>query len=230
VRRRSITIAIGLLVAAMAIAVGTPYVFDGREYANVPSIEAQADYRSEAKLVAAWSLPVAVTYPKPLVYQNNPSFCGPASVANVLRSLGVEATQEGLVERSQFRRVFGLLIGGLTLDELAGLITSQTPHRVTVLRDLTLAQFREHLRSVNDVRYRYVANFHRGPLFGRGHGHFSPLLGYLETDDLVLVGDVNDEYRPFLVRSEALWRAVDTVDSASEKKRGLILIDVVERQ
>jgi hypothetical protein len=228
VSRRSIIIAIALVATAIATVVGAPYVLDGREYANVPSIEAQADYRSDAKLAAAWSLPVAATYPRPLVYQNNPSFCGPASAANVLLSLGVEATQDRLVEGSQFRRVFGLLIGGLTLDELAELLATQTPHRVTVARDLTLAQFRQHLRGVNDVRYRYVANFHRGPLFGRGHGHFSPLLGYLEKDDLVLVGDVNDEYRPFLVRSEALWRAVDTIDSASEKKRGLIQIEVVE--
>jgi hypothetical protein len=228
VSRRAISIAIAFVATAIAMVVGAPYVLDGREYANVPSIEALADYRNDAKLAAAWSLPVAATYRRPLEYQNNPSFCGPASAANVLRSLGVEASQEQLVEGSRFRRVFGLLIGGLTLDELAGLLTEQTPHRVTVLRGLTLAQFREHLRSVNDLRYRYVANFHRGPLFGRGHGHFSPLLGYLEGDDLVLVGDVNDEYRPFLVRSEALWTAVDTIDSATEKKRGLILLEVVE--
>ena len=82
------------------------------------------------------------------------------------------------------------------------------------------------MRDVNDPHFRFIANYHRGPLFGRGHGHFSPLLGYLASHDLVLVGDVNAEYRPFLVSTERLWGSVDTVDSATGKKRGLIVLQV----
>ena len=78
---------------------------------------------------------------------------------------------------------------------------------------------------INNPRYRIIANFHRGPLFGRGHGHFSPLLAYLPDRDLVLVGDVNAAYRPFLVSTDRLWRAVDTVDPETGKKRGLAVLD-----
>lgn len=71
-----------------------------------------------------------------------------------------------------------------------------------------------------------IVNFHRGPLFGRGHGHFSPVLGYLAERDLVLVGDVNADYKPYLVPVERLWRGVDTVDDATGKKRGLLIADL----
>jgi len=80
------------------------------------------------------------------------------------------------------------------------------------------------VRDVNDPHLRFVVNFHRGPLFGRGHGHFSPLLGYVADRDLVLVGDVNPAYRPFLVSTERLWRATDTIDDATGKKRGLAVL------
>lgn len=71
---------------------------------------------------------------------------------------------------------------------------------------------------------RAIVNFHRGPLFARGHGHFSPVLGYLADRDLVFVGDVNRDYRPYLVPTERLWRAAATVDSATGKSRGLLIV------
>jgi hypothetical protein len=77
----------------------------------------------------------------------------------------------------------------------------------------------------NDPDRRYIANFHRGPLFGRGHGHFSPILGYLAGTDEVFVGDVNDDYKPWLASSERLLEAVNTIDSASGKSRGLLLVE-----
>jgi hypothetical protein len=89
-----------------------------------------------------------------------------------------------------------------------------------------LAEFRAAMISGNDPAKRLIVNFHRGPLFGRGAGHFSPILGYLPDRDLVFVGDVNGDYRPFLVDSERLWRAVTTLDGASGKARGLLIIDM----
>jgi hypothetical protein len=74
-----------------------------------------------------------------------------------------------------------------------------TGSNVTVLRDLDLAAFREHLRRANDPSRRYVVNFDRGVLFGTGAGHHSPIAGYLVDEDLVLVLDVNERYGPWLV-------------------------------
>ena len=73
-------------------------------------------------------------------------------------------------------------------------------------------------------RLRFVVNFHRGPMFGRGHGHFSPILAYLAGRDLVLVGDVNHDYGLYLVSASRLFDAMNTIDSVTGKKRGLLMV------
>jgi hypothetical protein len=50
---------------------------------------------------------------------------------------------------------------------------------VKLLRDLSLDSFRAEMANSNDPSRRVVINFSRKPLFGRGYGHFSPVLGYL---------------------------------------------------
>ncbi|HEY6557684.1 MAG TPA: phytochelatin synthase family protein [Polyangiaceae bacterium] len=43
-------------------------------------------------------------------------------------------------------------------------------------------------------------------------------------EGLVLVLDVNGSFEPWLVTPERLFRAIDSVDSATGKKRGLLVI------
>jgi hypothetical protein len=47
--------------------------------------------------------------------------------------------------------------------------------------------------------------------------------GYLESEDLVFVLDVNRDYQPWLVERSRLFAAMNTFDG--EKKRGLLLIE-----
>ena len=63
-----------------------------------------------------------------------------------------------------------LLHHGLTLDELADVARAHTRRKVTVLRDLTAEEFREHLRRSNDPGRRYIINFTREKIFGAGGG------------------------------------------------------------
>jgi hypothetical protein len=77
----------------------------------------------------------------------------------------------------------------------------------------------------NDPSRRYVINFSRGPLFGTGGGHHSPIAGYLDEDDLVLILDVNKKYGPWLIKSQRLYEAMNTVDTTAQKRRGLLLIE-----
>ena len=170
--------------------------------------------RHEPDLLArGWA---STPYASPLISQSNPSACGPTSLMNVWSSLDA-----GVFESPC--RPAGFCFGGLTLDELAK-AAERPGWKVTVLRDLTLEQFREELGHVGDSNRRYVINFHRGPIFGAGGGHHSPIGAVVE--DRVFVLDVNKSYGPWLVPIEKLFEAMDTVDSSSGKKRGLLRIEL----
>lgn len=228
-RRIGLAIAAVLLllcgVAALRVA---PLFLAANDYSAVPSIETTRTYRDPALMHAAWAMPVAARYRRlPFEFQHNQSLCGPTSVADVLHSLGDPRSQEQVLAGFPKRTWFGYLPGGLTLDELGALLSQRAGRPARLLRDLDLAGFRAAMRRVNDPRYRIIANFHRGPMFGRGHGHFSPLLAYLPDRDLVLVGDVNPAYRPYLVSTERLWRAVDTTDPDTGRKRGLAVLSLL---
>ena len=190
---------------------------------DVPSIKAEATYQNAALLERAWHLPVAATYQGRLFFQPNGSVCGPTSLANVERSLGSEVATVDSVLKGTGQCWTGICWMGLTLDELAEVARHSASHKVTLLRDLTLAQFREELHHVNEPSRRYIVNFQRAPLFAQGGGHHSPIAAYLEDEDLVLVLDVNEKFKPWLVKSERLFKAVDTADSG--KKRGLLRIE-----
>ncbi len=189
------------------------------------SIERLAIYHDPALMQQAWAMPVARRYgPNGFVYQRNPSVCGPTSIADLLRSEGRTMSAEHVLDGTGVRSIFGLLPGGVTLDEEAALLKLRTGKPVTVLRGLSLAAFRKEIAQSNDPARRYVVNFTREPLFGRGHGHFSPVLGYMTGRDLVFVGDVNGDYRPWLVSVERLYAAQDTIDPATHAKRGLLMV------
>ena len=179
--------------------------------------------RSEAGIEKAWRLPAASTFKRELTWQSNPSLCGPASIANALRSLGETATSEDSVLAGAGRCWTGICFMGLTLDELAEVTRLKTRRTVTVLRDLSPDQFQQQLRRANDTGRRYIINFSRKEIFGAGTGHHSPIGGYLEAEDLVFVLDVNRDYQPWLIARARLFAAMDTWDG--KKKRGLLLIE-----
>jgi phytochelatin synthase len=183
--------------------------------------------RTPALIERAWRLPVAATFGRYLIWQSNPSRCGPAAVANAYRSLEEPANTEGKVLAGSGRCWTGLCILGLTLDELAEVARTNTNREITVLRNLSEEQFREHLRRSNDPNRRYIVNFSRQAIFGTGVGHHSPIGGYLDTEDLVFILDVNPDYQPWPVETSRLFAAVNTLES--EKKRGLLLVSTEDR-
>jgi hypothetical protein len=91
------------------------------------------------------------------------------------------------------------------------------------LRDLTEDEFLDHLRRANDPSRRTIINFRRKEIFGAGDGHHSPIGGYLEKEDLVLVLDVNEAFKPWLVERKRLYDAMNTLDG--EKKRGMLVVE-----
>jgi Phytochelatin synthase len=213
-----------LLLGAAALVV-PGFFSEGRADTAVISIKDSNVYQDPLLLKKAWQLPVASTYQAAIEYQRNGSFCGPTSVANVLHSVDKPGTQESVLQGSNFTTVLGYLPEGITLDQLADIARGKLQRKVTVLRDLDLAAFREQLTHVNDLSRRYIINFSRGPLFGTGGGHHSPIAGYLREEDLVLVLDVNKSYGPWLVKPERLYEAMNTLDGTAKKKRGLLLME-----
>ena len=191
------------------------------------SIERIAAYQDQALLARAWALPVARLYgPNGYLFQQNPSICGPTSIADVLRSEGVSADPaDGPGPSGQVAR---LRRRALRLDARRGGSTSRA-------RDGQAGQdaSRSCARMRSATRWprattrlsAIIVNFTRAPLFGRGHGHFSPVLGYLPAEDLVFVGDVNANYRPWLVPTSRLFEAQNTIDSSSHAKRGVLEVD-----
>lgn len=225
-RKLSLSIGAALVLAAVALTVYpalVPHASIGTP--TVVSIKSSHDYQNPALLKKAWALPVAQLYARKIEFQRNGSVCGPASLANVAHSLGQSTDQKTILRDTGTATVLGYLPRGLTLDQLAAIAALKLGHKVTVLRNLTLAQFREELVRVNDTSRRYIVNFTRAPLFGVGGGHFSPVAGYLPDENLVFVLDVNDQYEPWLTTPERLYEAMDTVDADANAKRGLLLIE-----
>jgi hypothetical protein len=187
------------------------------------SIAKSAAYRDQALLERAWQLPAASQFGRRVAYQTNPTSCGASSLANVERSFGLESTEASILAGTG-KCWFGYCLGGLTLDELASVALASTQREVTVKRDISFETFREELQRSNDLERRVVINFHRGSLFGQGMGHFSPIGGFLEKEDLVLVLDVNAKFGPFLVDARRLYDAMNTTDAMAGKRRGLLVL------
>jgi hypothetical protein len=216
---RWVAIVVGVVVLALAalIAIGPP---------KVPADAiARSVNRDAALLARAWALPVARLYKRELYWQQNGSFCGPASLLNVFASQGKRFANEAAVLEGSGKCWSGVCFLGLTLDEVAAVARRRTKSKVSVLRDLTRDQFEQHMLRSNDTSRRYTANFTRKAIFGAGGGHHSPIAGYLEPEHLVFVLDVNHDFRPWLIERDRLYAAIDTVDGSSEKKRGLLLIE-----
>src|SRR5207245_7303790 len=110
--------------------------------------------------------PAASTFNREVTWQSNPSMCGPASIANTLRSLGETATSENAVLAGTGRCWSGICFMGLSLDELAEVTRSKTKRTVTILRDLSPDECQRHLRRANDAGRRYLVNFDRKEIFG----------------------------------------------------------------
>jgi hypothetical protein len=177
------------------------------------SIRSSPAYQRSELLERAWALPVARLY-APLLSQSFTSICGPTSVANVLRSMGVRTG------RNPFRR-FGLR--AMSLEQVVNEAAEVVPEgwRANAVRPGTIDALRLELRLSNDPSRRYVTNFSRASLFGHGGGHHSPLGGYLEEEDLAFVLDVNAGFGPWLVDAQRLFDAMNGDDWSGGLTRGL---------
>ena len=110
-----------VLVALAGTAMVVPPLLwgDGSTIRASHSIKSTREYQDPALLAKAWALPVAAKYHSEIDFQGNGSFCGPTSIVNVMRSLGLGGDQQTVLAGTDVSTFLGFLPGGITLDRLA---------------------------------------------------------------------------------------------------------------
>jgi hypothetical protein len=182
-------------------------------------------------------LPLSVHF----VSQQNLAYCGAASMTMVLNALGIPApvdpayvrfpmfTQNNVFNPATDRVLPAETIAkqGMTLDQLGGMLaTYPLETQVYHTRDSSLNEFRRlAAANLKQPGNFILVNYLRKALGQQTGGHISPLAAYDHASDRFLILDVaRFKYPPVWVKAETLWQAMDTVDDASGKTRGFVLI------
>lgn len=179
------------------------------------------------------------------VTQNNQAYCGVASIIMVLNSLGINApeapqyspyrlfTQDNFFNNEKTKAIIAPEVvarQGMTLDELGGLIASYgVKVEVHHASDTSLSEFRKQVAENLKQKGNYViVNYLRKEIGQERGGHISPLAAYNEQTDRFLIMDVSRyKYPPVWVKTADLWKAMNTVDSVSQKTRGFVLVSKI---
>jgi glutathione gamma-glutamylcysteinyltransferase len=165
--------------------------------------------------------------------QADPAYCGLGSLVVALNALGVDP---GRLWKGPWRWFDESLLDccvpldvvatrGVTLGELGCLAECNGAHaHVVRASSATAADLRRAVadasRSSSPVM---IAAYDRAALGQTGTGHFSPIGGYHEGRDLVLLLDVaRFKYPPHWVRVERLFEAMLPLDSATGQSRGWV--------
>lgn len=177
------------------------------------ALPAASSYDSDVKsLTAAF---------RPQVFR---SFCGPASMATVLRAYGKDADQKTVVPSIIWKlKVF---YSGMSLAELGSLAQeSGLRARIVYADSVDAAEFRELLKSNLSRAGDFVLiNYDRKALKQSGAGHISPVAAYDSNHDTFLVLDEAGYRYPFTwVPAELLYAAART--QADDHYRGLLLVE-----
>jgi Phytochelatin synthase len=177
------------------------------------------------------------------VTQVNQAYCGVASSVMVLNGLAIPApeapqykpfrvfTQENFFNNQATNSVVASDIvskRGMTLQQLGGLLGSHGAKiKVYHASDISLSEFRklasENLKQKGNF---VIVNYLRKAIGQEKAGHISPLAAYHEKTDRFLILDVSRyKYPPVWVKTEDLWKAMNTIDSDSGKTRGFVFVN-----
>lgn len=174
--------------------------------------EAMADYQP---LIAHFEPQVTV------------SFCGVASSVAVLNALGQRTSQVRFFndDTDKVRRDWQVLFGGMSLEELAGLLRAHGVQASAHHGDtFTLEAFRDTVQRNLSTPDDYLLVNYQREVLGQGKvGHISPLAAYDRGTDSVLVMDTSAHHYPLTwVPLPLLFEAMNTTDSSSGKMRGFV--------
>lgn len=187
-----------------------------------PLVEATSDeLRSDIPASFDVDLVPLVTAFRPQQFR---SYCGPSSLATVMRAYGNQSADQlnifpdwGMRLRAYYR--------GMTLAELGELAAAAGLQSQTLYADrLSLDDFRQRLKDNLSRPDDYVlVNYSRKTLNQSGDGHISAIAAYDSTRDAFLVLDEAAYRYPFTwVPAPLLYEAVHTLDG--DRYRGLLFV------
>jgi len=169
------------------------------------------------------------------------TFCGPATIAAVLNSLDVKRpvpqrlypwglfTQDTIfTPENQAVKPYPMVEHeGLILEQLTAFfnnlgVKAEMHHADTIDE----AKLRQTIKdTLADPNKRLVVNYTRKAIGQNGDGHISPVGAYDADTDRVLVLDVAKyKYPPVWMTVADLYKAINTIDSGSNKTRGIVVV------
>jgi hypothetical protein len=116
---------------------------------------------------------------------------------------------------------------GMTREEMVKALTAGGVHATTIAGDaINDAALRTLLnKALGDDGQYVLVNYLRAKLGQVGGGHWSVLAAYDAESDNVLILDVAKyKYPPVWINIATLHQAIDTLDTTSNKSRGLVLV------
>ena len=176
--------------------------------------------------------------------QDNPAYCGPATIAMVLNALEVPRPASnmtlglGMFDQTNIFtpaaekvKPAGAIVSppyGMTLNELGGLLAAHgLAVEVTHASASSADGFRETaVRHLEDDDTFVLVNYLRKAIGQESGGHISPLGAYDADTDRFLILDVSRyKYPPVWVDAATLFDAMNTVDSDNEgRTRGFVTV------
>ncbi len=173
--------------------------------------------------------------------QNTQSYCSVASAITVLNAMPISKpvdpsyapyayfTQQNFFNANVTRIISPetVLHMGMTREEMAETLAAQGVKATSIAGDtLTDDSLRSLLKSalLDDGRF-VLANYLRANLGQVGGGHWSVLAAYDTQSDRALILDVAKyKYPPVWVGISTLRQALATLDTTSNKSRGLVFV------
>ncbi|KAH8850267.1 Glutathione gamma-glutamylcysteinyltransferase 3 [Schistosoma japonicum] len=168
--------------------------------------------------------------------QEEPSYCGLASLVMVLNALGIDP---GRVWKSPWRWYHesmltcclpqDVLTKGITLDDFVRIARCYgldvDLHRIS--SDTSLSHFRDIVMKMTSGSSKgyLVVCYSRSALGQTGTGHFAPVGGYHPERELVFLFDTaRFKYPPHWVSLTKLWISMNQVDSDTQLPRGFVVL------
>ncbi len=165
--------------------------------------------------------------------QDEPAYCGLASVAMVLNSLAIDPRRAW---KGPWRYFHEQMLDcclplekvreeGITLEQAACLARCNgAAVEVFPYGSVSVDEFRQMVQSAaSNPQHHLVVSYTRKAFNQTGDGHFSPIGGYSPDQDMVLILDTaRFKYPPHWLELESVYRAMEACDPVTGLPRGFM--------